>query len=59
MAAVPIRVPTVSNRSTNRKANTMAAKFTKCPATKLKSNLKKVGARDGGRIPLLKLGIRE
>ena len=55
-AATPIRVPSVSNKSTNKNAHIIITKSIE--KTLLKSIANKVGARLGMEIPLLKSGSR-
>ena len=57
LEATPIRVPKVSNKSTNMKVITIVTKFRVAMA--LKSICMKVGARLGIAMPLAKLGITE
>ena len=54
--ATPIRVPRVSNISTNRKANMITTKSSE--NTTVKSIFMKVGAMLGTEIPLEKSGSR-
>ena len=57
LEATPIKVPKVSNKSTNIKATMMVIKLK--VAIALKSSCIKVGARLGMEMPLEKLGNRE
>ena len=57
LEATPIRVPRVSNKSTNMKESMIVIKLKVKIA--LKSSCMKVGARLGTEIPLAKLGITE
>ena len=58
MEATPIRVPTVSNRSTNRKEKTITANSTMFFPTHAKSKANMVGAFGMKDAPE-RLGIRE
>ena len=58
MLATPIRVPTVSNISTNRNENIITKNSNPNLNAPAKSNLKNVGATEGGSEISCKDGIR-